>query len=82
MILSFLCQPVDDRGVGPPHAAVTPYHLSPRSDRLHRYLLPVPAADAWDSLGWAGGFRNGIEFAYGYDDIVRQYQETTLAGSP
>lgn len=41
------------------------------STKVGRYLRPHANEDTWDSIGWAGGQQNGVEFAYGYDDVMR-----------
>lgn len=46
------------------------------STKIGRYLRPHADASTWDSMGWAGGLQNSIEFAYSYDDVMRQYEDS------
>ena len=46
------------------------------STKVGRYLRPHADEKTWESLGWAGGLQNGIEFAYTYDDIMRQHEDS------
>lgn len=46
------------------------------STKVGRYLRPHADETTWDPIGWAGGLQNGIEFAYTYDDVMRQYEDS------
>jgi D-threo-aldose 1-dehydrogenase len=37
---------------------------------------PSVSPAACRAQGWAGGLQNGIEFAYTYDDVMRQYEDS------
>jgi D-threo-aldose 1-dehydrogenase len=46
------------------------------STKVGRYLHPHGDPETWDSMGWAGGLQNSIEFAYSFSDIMRQYEDS------
>ena len=46
------------------------------STKVGRYLHPHGNPKTWDSMGWAGGLQNSIEFAYSFSDIMRQYEDS------
>jgi len=49
------------------------YHLS---TKVGRRLTGHQNAETWSSLDFAGGLQNDREFAYEYDDFMRQYEDS------
>ena len=46
------------------------------STKVGRRLTGHHDTSTWTSHGWAGGLQNGLEFQYGYDDIMRQHEDS------
>lgn len=46
------------------------------STKVGRRLTGHQNTETWESIGFAGGLQNDREFAYDYDDFMRQYEDS------